>query len=48
VDVPGGVAVGAGVRGVAGCDGVSEELIAAEVVARERVAAGVGGGSGAR
>ena len=44
------VPVGAGVRGVAGCGGAGEELIAAEVLAGERGAvgvadAGVGGGS---
>jgi hypothetical protein len=44
VDVPGGVAVDAGVRGVTGCGGGGEDLIAAEVVAIER-GAEVGGGS---
>ena len=49
--MPGGVAVGAGVRGVAGCGGANEEPITAGVVAGERGAAGVagaevGGGSG--
>ena len=49
--MPGVVPVGAGVRGVAGCGGAGEELIAAEVLAGERGAvgvagAGVGGGSG--
>ena len=49
--MPGGVAVGAGVRGVAGCGGAAEELGAARVAAEERGAAGVsgarvGGGSG--
>ncbi|RLN13108.1 hypothetical protein C2845_PM09G13320 [Panicum miliaceum] len=53
VGVPGGVAGGAGVRGVAGCGGIGEEVIAVEVVARERAAAeiagaGVGGDSGTR
>ena len=45
--MPGEVAVGAGVRGVAGCGGVGEELLAAEVVARE-CDVGVGGSSGTR
>jgi hypothetical protein len=46
VDMPGGVAVDAGVHGVASCGGGGggEDLIAAEVVARER-GAEVGGGS---
>jgi hypothetical protein len=43
--VPGGVAVDAGVHGVADCGGGGEDLIAAEVVAGER-GAEVGGGSG--
>jgi hypothetical protein len=45
VDVPGGVAVGAGVHGVTGCGGGDEDLIAAEVVAGER-GAEVSRGSG--
>jgi hypothetical protein len=45
VDVPGGVAVNAGVHGVAGCGGGDEDLIATKVVAGER-GAEVGGGSG--
>jgi hypothetical protein len=45
VDVPGGVAVGAGVHGVTGCGGGDEDLIAAEVMARER-GAEVSRGSG--
>jgi hypothetical protein len=45
VDVPGGVAVNAGVHGVTGCGGGGEDLIAAEVVAGER-GAEVGGGLG--
>ena len=49
--MPGGVAIGAGVRGVAGCGGATEEFGAAGVAAEERGAAGVsgarvGGGSG--
>jgi hypothetical protein len=44
-DVPGGVAVDAGVLGVTGCDGGGEDLIATVVVAGERDAE-VGGGSG--
>jgi hypothetical protein len=49
--VLGGVAGGAGVRGVTGGSGVSKKLVAAGVVARERgvagvAGAGVGGGSG--
>jgi hypothetical protein len=43
--VPGGVAVDAGVHGVAGCGGGGEGLVAAEVVTGER-GAEVGGGSG--
>jgi hypothetical protein len=45
VDVPGGVAVDAGVRGVTGCGGGGEDLVAAEVMAGE-CGAEVGGGSG--
>jgi hypothetical protein len=45
MDVPGGVAVDAGVHGVTGCGGGGEDLVAAEVVAGER-GAEVGGGSG--
>ena len=41
--MPEGVAVGTGVRGVAGCGGAGEELVAAGVAARERGAAGVAG-----
>jgi hypothetical protein len=41
--VPEGVAVGAGVRGVAGCGDAAEELGAAGVVAGECGAAGVAG-----
>jgi hypothetical protein len=41
--VPGGVAGGAGVLGVAGGNGVDEELVAVGVVAGERGAAGVAG-----
>ena len=41
--MPGGVAVGAGVRGVAGCGGADEELGAVGVEAGERGAAGVAG-----
>ena len=49
--MPGGVAIGTGVRGVAGCGGAAEELGTAGVVAEGRGAAGVagarvGGGSG--
>jgi hypothetical protein len=44
VDVPGGVAVAAGVHGVTDCGG-GEDLIASEVVAGER-GAEVSGGSG--
>jgi hypothetical protein len=36
VDVPGGVAVDAGVHGVTSCGGGGEDLIAAEIVAGER------------
>jgi hypothetical protein len=36
VDVPGGVAVGAGVHGATGCGGGGEDIVAAEVVAGER------------
>jgi hypothetical protein len=43
--VPGGVAVDAGVHGVADCGGGGEDLVAAEVVAGEH-GAEVGGGSG--
>jgi hypothetical protein len=43
VVMPGGVAGGAGVRGVTGDSGVREELVAAGVVAGERGAAGVAG-----
>ena len=39
--MPGGVAIGAGVRGVTGCGGAAEELGTAGVVAGERGAAGV-------
>jgi hypothetical protein len=45
VDVPGGMAIDAGVHGVTGCGGGGEDLIIAEVVAGER-SAEVGGGSG--
>jgi hypothetical protein len=45
VDVPGGVAVAAGVHGVTGCGGGGEDLVAAEVVAGER-GTEVGRGSG--
>jgi hypothetical protein len=45
VDVPGGVAVDAGVHEVTSCGGGGEDLIAAEVMAGER-GAEVGGGSG--
>jgi hypothetical protein len=45
--MPGGVAGGAGVRGVAGGSGVGEELVAAGVVAGEH-GTRVGGGSGTR
>jgi hypothetical protein len=45
--VPGGVAIDAGVHGVASCGGGGEDLIAAEVVARAR-GAEVGGGSRTR
>jgi hypothetical protein len=49
--VPGGVAGGARVRGVAGGSGVGEELVVAGVVAGEHgaagvVSAGIAGGSG--
>ena len=44
--MPGGVAIGTGVRGVTGCGGAGEELIAVGVAAGERGAAG--GGSGTR
>ena len=49
--MPGGVVVGAGMRGVGGCGGADEELGAAGVMAGEHGAAGVagagvGGGSG--
>ena len=49
--MPGGVAIGAGVRGVASCGGAAKDLGAAGVVAEERGAAsvagaGVGGDSG--
>jgi hypothetical protein len=44
VDVPGGVAVDTGVHGVADCGGGGEDLVAAEVVAKER-GTEVGGGS---
>ena len=49
----GEVPVSARVRGVTGCGGAGEELIAVEVLAGERGAigvagAGVGGGSGTR
>ena len=49
--MPGGVAVGTGVRGVAGCGGAGEELVAAGVATGEHgdagvAGAGVGGGSG--
>jgi hypothetical protein len=47
VDVPGGVAVDAGVHGVTNCGGGGEDIIAAEVVAGER-GAEVDGGSGTR
>jgi hypothetical protein len=47
VDVPGGVAVDAGVHGVTGCGGGGEDLVAAEVMAGER-GAEVGGGLGTR
>jgi hypothetical protein len=43
--VPGGVAVDAGVHGVADCGGGGEDLVAAEVVAGER-GAEVGGSPG--
>jgi hypothetical protein len=36
VDVPGGVAIAAGVSGVTGCGGGGEDLVAVEVVAGER------------
>ena len=42
--MPGGVASGAGVRGVAGCGEAGEELDAAEVVVGERGAGGVDAG----
>jgi hypothetical protein len=45
VDVPGGVAVAAGVHGGSDCGGGGEDLVAAEVVAGQR-SAEVGGGSG--
>jgi hypothetical protein len=45
VDMPGGVAVAAGMHGVTGCGGGGEDLVAAEVMARER-GAEVGRGSG--
>jgi hypothetical protein len=45
VDVPGGVAVAAGVDGGSGCGGGGEDLVAAKVVAGQRRAE-VGGGSG--
>jgi hypothetical protein len=45
VDVPGGLAVDAGVHGVTNCGGGGEDLIAAKVMAGER-GAEVGGGSG--
>jgi hypothetical protein len=47
VDVPGEVAVNAGVHEVAGCGGGGEDLVAAEVMAEEH-GAEVGGGSGTR
>jgi hypothetical protein len=43
VDVPGRVAVDAGVRGVTGCGGGGEDLIAAEVMAGEHGAEDYGG-----
>jgi hypothetical protein len=45
VDVPGGVAVAAGVHGGTSCGGGDEDLVPAEVVAGQRRAV-VGGGSG--
>jgi hypothetical protein len=45
VNVPGGVAVDAGVHGITGCGGGGEDLIAAEVMAGEH-GAEVGGGLG--
>jgi hypothetical protein len=45
VDVPGGVAIDASVRGVTGCGGGGKDLVVAEVVAGER-GAEVGGARG--
>jgi hypothetical protein len=45
VDLPGGVAITAGVHGVTDCGGGGEDLVTAKVVAGER-GAEVGGGSG--
>jgi hypothetical protein len=45
VDVPGGVAVDAGVHGVTGCSGSGEDLVATEVMVGER-GTEVDGGSG--
>jgi hypothetical protein len=45
VDVPGGVAIDAGVHGFASCGGGGEDLIAAEVIVGER-GTEVDGGSG--
>jgi hypothetical protein len=45
VDVPGGVAVTAGVHGITNCGGGGEDLVATEVMAGER-GAEVGRGSG--
>jgi hypothetical protein len=47
VDVPGGVAVDAGMHGVTDCGGGGKDLVAAEVMAGERDAE-VCGGSGTR